>query len=161
MALTNSAVIFIIMMSSTIYSVSMSADHGFKAVDSSGWTIINIGNATRYVKTTVGKTFVFTYNNASHNVLQVTQQNLDSCNTTSPILKYTSGFDIITFNKVGHFYYMCGFPDQCERGEKYDIEVVPGQIYGLSSISARNYEFQLSFGRKIGPKDNTHLYRYP
>ncbi|XP_071722267.1 mavicyanin-like [Rutidosis leptorrhynchoides] len=71
----------------------------------------------------VGDTLVFKYIKAVHNVLQVTQQNYASCNTSSPVATFSSGSDSITLKTASHHYFICGTPGHCLGGQKVDILV--------------------------------------
>ncbi|CAK7353822.1 unnamed protein product [Dovyalis caffra] len=71
----------------------------------------------------VGYTLVFNYNDQFHNVKQVTHQGYESCNATSPAATYTNGSDTVTLEKLGHFYFICGYPGHCLSGQKIDILV--------------------------------------
>ncbi|KAL5864022.1 hypothetical protein ACOSQ3_001536 [Xanthoceras sorbifolium] len=100
----------------------------------------------------------FLYDNKLHYMLQVTQQNFNSCNVTSPIAKYTSGHDRIIVNKLGHFYFVCGSPGHCNNGEKFDIQVIPNTTTKLPKpslsfipISTVSYPLPASFGHKLAP----------
>lgn len=58
-----------------------------------------------------------------HNVMQVTHEDYNACNKSSPIATYTSGNDSITITKHGHHFYICGFLNHCQLGQKVDINV--------------------------------------
>ncbi|KAF3943710.1 hypothetical protein ACB098_10G077400 [Castanea mollissima] len=94
--------------------------------DSAGWTIQVPVDYTKWSSTNnfhVGDKIVFTYNKQFHNVLQVSHQNFQSCNATSPVASYTSGSDSITLKSPGNFYYLCGVPGHCQAGQKVPIKV--------------------------------------
>ncbi|XP_011023469.1 PREDICTED: blue copper protein-like [Populus euphratica] len=100
----------------------------YQVGDSAGWT--SMGQVD-YQDWAANKNFhggdslVFNYNNQFHNVKQVTHQDFESCNATSPIATYTNGSDTVTLEKLGHFYFICGYPGHCQAGQKIDILVTP------------------------------------
>jgi hypothetical protein len=100
----------------------------YQVGDSAGWTSMGQVDYQDWAANKnfhVGDTLVFNYNNQFHNVKQVTHQGFESCNATSPIATYTNGSDTVTLEKLGHFYFICGYPGHCQAGQKIDILVAP------------------------------------
>ena len=98
----------------------------YQVGDSAGWTSMGQVDYQEWAANKnfhVGDTLIFNYNRQFHNVKQVTQQGLELCNATSPIATYTDGYDTVTLGKLGHFYFMCGYPGHCLAGQKIDILV--------------------------------------
>ena len=112
-------ILFMIM--TTLYGVSMSAKHKVD-LDSHGSTIMYDDDYE--IPVNVGDSIIFEYDNTSHNVIEVALEDYNSCNAASPIALYTSGNDSITFDKPGNYYYLCGFPNHCQNGEKVIIKAV-------------------------------------
>ncbi|ONH95631.1 hypothetical protein PRUPE_7G081300 [Prunus persica] len=150
MALRNIAtlVFFVMMAFSGAYSSSV-----YRVGDSDGWTSRGLVDYNKWASTKdfhVGDTLIFTYNNQFHNVMQVSDQDFESCNATSAISSYTSGSDTITLKRPGHYYFLCGAPGHCQAGQKVDIKVSlpvpenlipspsPSSPYGSSSPSTSN-----------------------
>lgn len=65
----------------------------------------------------------FKYNRQFHNVMEVSRQDFESCNSSSPILTYTTGYDSVELTAAGHHYFMCSIPGHCHAGQKLDIFV--------------------------------------
>ncbi|KAI5333663.1 hypothetical protein L3X38_023795 [Prunus dulcis] len=98
----------------------------YRVGDSNGWTSRGLVDYNEWASTKdfhVNDTLIFTYNNQFHNVMQVTNQDFQSCNTTSAMATYTSGSDTVTLNRSGHFYFLCGTPGHCQAGQNVDINV--------------------------------------
>ncbi|KAJ6955393.1 mavicyanin-like [Populus alba x Populus x berolinensis] len=113
--------------------------------DSAGWTSMGQVDYQDWAASKNfhgGDTLVFNYNYQFHNVKQVTHQGFESCNATSPIATYTNGSDTVTLEKLGHFYFICGYPGHCQAGQKIDILVTPATSNlspaPLSRISPRS-----------------------
>ncbi|XP_078176150.1 mavicyanin-like [Carex rostrata] len=83
----------------------------------------------------VGDVLNFSYNPSEHDVLEVTQANFDSCNTSNPISTYTDGNTVITLTEVGSRYFICGFTGHCSAGQKVQINVVSGSSTSPSPTS--------------------------
>ncbi|KMZ58607.1 early nodulin-like protein 14 [Zostera marina] len=73
---------------------------------------------------TVGDTLDFKYTPGQHNVLEVTKANYDSCDTSNPISKNTTGNDKVLLTEVGTRYFICGFTGHCAGGMKLAVDVV-------------------------------------
>ncbi|KAL6283904.1 hypothetical protein ACE6H2_014833 [Prunus campanulata] len=113
-----------LLVTMALYGVCFGAIYGVG--DSNGWTSRGLVDYNEWASTKdfhVNDTLIFTYNNQFHNVMQVTNQDFQSCNTTSAMATYTSGSDTVTLNRSGHFYFLCGTPGHCQHGQKVDINV--------------------------------------
>ncbi|CAN6586601.1 unnamed protein product [Malus baccata var. baccata] len=86
----------------------------YRVGDSDGWTSRGLVNYNKWAST---KEFHF------HNLMQVTKQDFESCNTTATIAVYTSGSDTITLKRPDHYYFLCGAPGHCQAGQKIDVKV--------------------------------------
>ncbi|WOG94845.1 hypothetical protein DCAR_0314142 [Daucus carota subsp. sativus] len=111
----------------------------YKVGDSAGWTSVMDVDYKHWAETKtfhVGDTIIFKYNKEFHNVLQVSYENYKSCNATNPIAIFTTGNDSITIKSPAHFFYICGYPQHCQAGQKVDIRVprsvAPGPAPGPS-----------------------------
>ncbi|PQQ01464.1 mavicyanin-like [Prunus yedoensis var. nudiflora] len=126
----------------------------YRVGDSDGWTSRGLVDYNKWASTKdfhVGDTLMFAYNNQFHNVMQVSDQDFQSCNATSAFATYTSGSDTVTRKRPGHYYFLCGAPGHCQAGQKVDIKVtlpVPESMiqspspspYGSSSPSVSHPE---------------------
>ncbi|CAA0828101.1 Probable inactive patatin-like protein 9 [Striga hermonthica] len=98
----------------------------YKVGDSVGWTIIANVDYNQWASSKtfkVGDTLVFEYDQAFHNVLQVSRSDFHSCTPAAPMATYATGNDSITIHNPGHYYYICGFAGHCQAGQKVDIRV--------------------------------------
>ncbi|KAB5568372.1 hypothetical protein DKX38_002165 [Salix brachista] len=105
-------------VASTVYQVG----------DSAGWTSmggVDYQDWSADKNFHVGDVLVFNYNIEFHNVKQVTSQDFEACNATSPIATYTNGSDAINLERIGHVYFICGFPGHCQAGQRIEILVSP------------------------------------
>lgn len=71
---------------------------------------------------------MFKYSPQAHDVLEVNKAAYDSCNTDNAIATHTTGNDVITLDRPGTRYFICGFPNHCTStgGMKIQIDVVAG-----------------------------------
>ncbi|KAK2648325.1 hypothetical protein Ddye_015814 [Dipteronia dyeriana] len=90
--------------------------------DSTCWTVgldyKKWANSKKFHK---GDTLVFNYNNKIHNVMQMKQQDYNSCNTSSLIAVYTSGSDRITLKDplLLHLWFSWPLPNWPKSQYKY------------------------------------------
>ncbi|RZC55441.1 hypothetical protein C5167_014288 [Papaver somniferum] len=116
----------VLLMATSMMLLQVSMATVYKVGDEPGWT--TMGNVD-YQKWSSSKTFrvgdviLFTYKTQYHNVMQVTHPQYQACNVTAPLKTFTTGNDSITITRNGHYYYLCGFPDHCQQGQKVDIRV--------------------------------------
>ncbi|XVF21771.1 hypothetical protein REPUB_Repub12eG0118700 [Reevesia pubescens] len=98
----------------------------YRVGDASGWhPMFDYKKWTSSKKFSVGDIIRFEYNAIFHNVKEVTEPNYRVCNATKPIATYFSGNDSFTLEQPGHRYFLCGFPNHCNYGQKVDIYVQP------------------------------------
>ena len=55
--------------------------------------------------------------------MQVSREDFESCNVSSPMETYNTGRDFITLKRPGHYYYLCGVPGHCQAGQKLEVLV--------------------------------------
>ncbi|XP_038887357.1 mavicyanin-like [Benincasa hispida] len=116
-----------------LFTVSVAATV-HKVGDSAGWTTLIPVDYAKWASSKqfhVGDSLLFKYNTEFHNVLQVTQEQFKSCNSSSPVASYNSGADSIVLKRPGTFYYLCGFPGHCQVGQKVEVKVTAGSSSAL------------------------------
>ncbi|BBN03183.1 hypothetical protein MPTK1_2g21460 [Marchantia polymorpha subsp. ruderalis] len=77
--------------------------------------------ATTRVKPT--DSLFFKYDPRLHNVMVVSKADYDTCKTSAPWSKHTSGKDTIKFTKPGTYYLICGVGTHCKAGMKVAVTV--------------------------------------
>ncbi|KAI3896706.1 hypothetical protein MKW98_009559 [Papaver atlanticum] len=95
--------------------------------DDHGWNINSLAYYKEWYASKafkIGDSIVFEYAPERHNVVQVTYENYNKCNASSPIKTFNSGKDTIPIKANGHYFYICGIPNHCGMGQKVNIRVV-------------------------------------
>ncbi|KAK1306121.1 hypothetical protein QJS10_CPA10g00376 [Acorus calamus] len=130
-AMVWSVVVVVLMSSAALVSAATTHDVG----GSTGWTIPS--DSKTYTSWAAGQSFRvgdslrFTFPTGSHNVMEVSKSDYDSCTTTAPIGgTKTTGPATLNLSTAGMHYYICGFPQHCSAGQKLSINV-------LSSTSSK------------------------
>ncbi|GAV63731.1 Cu_bind_like domain-containing protein, partial [Cephalotus follicularis] len=87
------------------------ATPAYNVGEDAGWT--SMGNVD-YQDWAAKNNFhvVCNYNSGFHNVKQVTRQDYEPCNATSPITTFTNDYDSITLDSPDD-YYLCGSSGYC------------------------------------------------
>ncbi|EFJ27734.1 hypothetical protein SELMODRAFT_27981, partial [Selaginella moellendorffii] len=71
----------------------------------------------------VNDTLRFKYNSQRHDVLEVSEDDYDRCSSASPIQSFNNGDTSIAMTRPGSWYFLCGFPNHCQGGQKLSIDV--------------------------------------
>ncbi|CAM6116359.1 unnamed protein product [Calypogeia fissa] len=80
---------------------------------------LNLGKLFQGKVLQEGDILHFKYNNAEHDLLEVTAEHFADCNNSSPLNKWTDGNSVITLSELGPRFFICGFPDHCEHHDQY------------------------------------------
>ncbi|KAL3697064.1 hypothetical protein R1sor_011140 [Riccia sorocarpa] len=89
-----------------------------------GWTLgIDYKKWAAATKVKRFDTLNFKYDNSQHNVVRVSKEDYDSCNTVSPLGEFSSGEDMVKLTEPGTHYYICGLTEHCQLGLKMAIHV--------------------------------------
>lgn len=57
-------------------------------------------------------------------MLVVNKDDYDSCNTSNPIRKLEDGDSVFRFDHSGHFFFISGVHERCQKGEKMVVAVM-------------------------------------
>ncbi|XP_050381988.1 uclacyanin 1 [Argentina anserina] len=69
----------------------------------------------------VGDTLNFQYS-PSHNVLEVSKADYDSCQASNSIQAYSGGSTMIPLSSAGKRYFICGTMGHCSQGMKLEVD---------------------------------------
>ncbi|MED6185255.1 hypothetical protein PIB30_055249 [Stylosanthes scabra] len=72
----------------------------------------------------------FKYERGKDSVLIVSKQDYESCNTAKPLHRFRGGRSgsTVPLNKPGPFYVISGNQQNCQKGQKFAVNVVPAAI---------------------------------
>ncbi|XP_010040578.2 blue copper protein [Eucalyptus grandis] len=118
--------VLMVLLGAAIQSCSAQTTH--VVGDSLGW-VVPPGGAIAYSTWAanetfvVGDTLVFNFTTGMDDVAKVTKAAYDSCNSTSPISRWTNGPATITLNQSGEHFFISTFDRRCSLGEKLAINV--------------------------------------
>ncbi|XP_057461833.1 uncharacterized protein LOC130752060 [Actinidia eriantha] len=67
---------------------------------------------------------VFKYNKGSDSVLVVAKEDYQNCYKSNPIQTLDGGDSVFKFDRSGPFYFISGYGDHCEKGQKLIVVVL-------------------------------------
>ncbi|KAE8673016.1 Early nodulin-like protein 1 [Hibiscus syriacus] len=97
------------------------------AVERDGWVVTpseSYNHWSERMRFQVNDTLFFKYKKGSDSVLLVTKENYFSCNTKNPIQSLAEGDSIFKFDRSGHFFFITGNADNCNKGQKLTVVVM-------------------------------------
>ncbi|XP_059318835.1 early nodulin-like protein 14 [Lycium ferocissimum] len=75
----------------------------------------------------IGDYIVLTYDPNSDSVLQVNEEDYNTCNKAQPIKSYQDGETKILLDNSGPFFFISGANGHCENGQKLEVKVLSPQ----------------------------------
>ncbi|KAL5746480.1 hypothetical protein ACOSP7_027626 [Xanthoceras sorbifolium] len=87
---------------------------------------------------TVGDELVFMYTSGTHNVMEVSKKDFETCTKDNIIRKNFKGpTTFVELNRAGIHYYICDFQQHCLNGMKLTVTVMEKEsLHSTSSISS-------------------------
>ncbi|PWA80040.1 cupredoxin superfamily protein [Artemisia annua] len=112
-----------IIATTMIFQLALAVDHNV-GKPNGGWDqstdLKSWASAQTFI---VGDNLVFTYT-GSHDVLEVTKDNYDSCTTLDRISTNLFSPTTIELTDAGNRYFICGSAGHCDQGMKVEIQTV-------------------------------------
>ncbi|KAL5227856.1 hypothetical protein ABZP36_016121 [Zizania latifolia] len=112
--------------------VSSSEAYVFYAGGRDGWVVDPAESYNHWAERNrfqVNDTIVFMHDDeVSSSVLQVTEPDFDACSTSNPVRQLendvAAGRSVFRFDRSGHFFFVSGDDDRCQKGQKLYIIVM-------------------------------------
>ncbi|KAJ1699685.1 hypothetical protein LUZ63_008197 [Rhynchospora breviuscula] len=131
----------------------------FEVGGSEGWVVPSEGDMYRHWISDkifqVGDIIRFRYKNDS--VFIVSQEDYESCITSSPVLTYRSGDSSYRFQWSGTFYIISGKSGHCVLGQKIAINVTPSPS---NAHSDRNIHVRRSVTRSRSSSSSSSAFHH-
>ncbi|CAL9042760.1 early nodulin-like protein 9 isoform X2 [Musa acuminata AAA Group] len=109
--------------------ISIAAGTQFKVGGSNGWSVPD-SNAMSYNQWAeknrfkISDSLLFVYLPDEDSVLLVDADAYNSCNTSSFVDFFNDGNTVFSFTRSGHFYFISGKKDNCDKNEKLVVVVM-------------------------------------
>ncbi|XP_066309920.1 early nodulin-like protein 1 [Miscanthus floridulus] len=112
--------------------VCSSEAHAFYAGGRDGWVLDPTESYNHWAgrnRFQVNDAIVFTHEKGVDSVLQVTEQDFDTCNTRNPVRRLqadvgSSGSSVFRLDRSGPFFFISSDEDRCQKGQKLYIIVM-------------------------------------
>ncbi|KAF8033749.1 hypothetical protein BT93_C0112 [Corymbia citriodora subsp. variegata] len=72
----------------------------------------------------VGDVLIFKYEKNADSVLEATEEDYASCNTTKPLKEYKDGDTKLKLERSGPYYFISGAEGRCQKGQKLEVVVM-------------------------------------
>ncbi|PSS05703.1 Early nodulin-like protein [Actinidia chinensis var. chinensis] len=72
----------------------------------------------------INDSLIFKYNKSSDSVLVVAKEDYQNCYKSNPIQTLDGGDSVFKFDRSGPFYFISGYGDHCEKGQKLVVVVL-------------------------------------
>ncbi|XP_010090483.2 cucumber peeling cupredoxin [Morus notabilis] len=122
------APVLIMVVAVVVPSFGCSSSSGLQySVGDSLWTIppfpeyFSNWSSSHFFK--IGDSLVFDFETGRYDVIQVSSQDYESCNSLNPSKIFYGGPTIIQLHERGVFYFICNFSNYCDLGQKIAITV--------------------------------------
>ncbi|XP_068635537.1 early nodulin-like protein 8 [Aristolochia californica] len=115
--------------------------------DLDAWGIPTSANPQVYINWSkkhhfqIGDSLLFLYPPSQDSVIQVTEQDFNTCKISEPVLKMGDGNSLFNITAPGKYYFTSGEPGHCEKKQKLEISV----------LSANGSDSAPSFGPAMLP----------
>ncbi|MCL7024129.1 hypothetical protein MKW94_013275 [Papaver nudicaule] len=130
----------------------------FKVGGEKGWSLpSDNSNALTYNQWAemnrfqVGDSLLFVYQPDNDLVMHVNNVDYTNCNTATPIVTYSDGKSVFTFNQSGPFHFISGIRENCLKNEKLVVVVMADRSGDRSSNSNQT----TSVSPSPAPSDST------
>ncbi|XBJ18994.1 hypothetical protein VPH35_010042 [Triticum aestivum] len=121
--------LILITVAMTMLGMALGASHTVGAPHGSWDLQTNYSQWVSRIRFTTGDELKFQYSAAFeysttvHNVVEVRKAGYDACNSSSPIVMFLTGNDIVPLAAIGTRYFICGVPGHCIAGMKVQVNV--------------------------------------
>ncbi|XP_068653200.1 early nodulin-like protein 13 [Aristolochia californica] len=105
---------------------------GWKVPSSSGEPLNRWAESNRFK---IGDSLVWKIDDEKDSVLQVTKEDYQSCNISSPIASHKGSEVKVKLDRSGPFFFISGLKGSCEKGEKVIVVVMSPRSRGFFGTS--------------------------
>lgn len=118
--------------------IHKSAAYDFIVGGQKGWSVPSDSNNpfnqwAEKSRFQVGDSLVFNYQSGKDSVLYVKSEDYASCNTGSPVAKFSDGHTVFKLNQSGPHFFISGNKDNCLKNEKVTVIVLSDRSNNNSS----------------------------
>ncbi|XP_010432711.1 PREDICTED: early nodulin-like protein 1 [Camelina sativa] len=119
--------LMIVMLMGLGFTIGLSSGHKFYVGETDGWVLAPSEDYTDWShrhRFQVNDTLFFKYVKGEDSVLQVSEQEYNTCNTTDPLASLSDGDSLFQLRRSGPFFFISGDIGNCLKGQKLALTVM-------------------------------------
>ncbi|KAG2239795.1 hypothetical protein Bca4012_022894 [Brassica carinata] len=121
------AYLMIVMFLSLGFAIGFSNGYKFSVGGKDGWVLAPSEDYSHWShrnRFQVNDTLYFKYPKGKDSVLEVSQEEYKTCNTTHPITSLSDGDSLFVLSRSGPFFFVSGISANCLKGQKLAVKVM-------------------------------------
>ncbi|KAF8114496.1 hypothetical protein N665_0036s0029 [Sinapis alba] len=125
----------IVMFMSLGFALEFSNGYKFSVGGKDGWVLTPSEDYSHWShrnRFQVNDTLYFKYPKGKDSVLEVSEEEYNTCNTTHPITSLSDGDSLFVLSRSGPFFFVSGNSENCLKGQKLAIKVMSAAHHGQS-----------------------------
>ncbi|CAH8317719.1 unnamed protein product [Eruca vesicaria subsp. sativa] len=124
-----------VMFMSFGFAIGFSNGHKFSVGGKDGWVLTASEDYSHWShrnRFQVNDTLYFKYPKGKDSVLEVSEEEYNTCNTTHPITSLSNGDSLFVLSRSGSFFFVSGNSENCLKGQKLSVKVMSAAHHGHS-----------------------------
>ncbi|KAJ0251565.1 ENODL3 [Hirschfeldia incana] len=129
------AYLMIVMLMSSGFAIGFSNGYKFYVGGRDGWVLTPPEDYSHWSyrnRFQVNDTLYFKYPKGKDSVLEVSEEEFNTCNTTHPITSLSDGESLFVLSRSGPFFFISGNSENCLKGQKLPVKVMSAAHHGHS-----------------------------
>ncbi|CAN6915514.1 unnamed protein product [Brassica oleracea var. botrytis] len=121
------AYLMTVMLVSLGFAIGFSNGYKFYVGGRDGWVLTPSEDYSHWSyrsRFQVNDTLYFKYPKGKDSVLEVSEEEFNTCNTTHPITSLTDGDSLYVLSRSGPFFFVSGNSENCLKGQKLPVKVM-------------------------------------
>ncbi|KAJ0250920.1 ENODL3 [Hirschfeldia incana] len=121
------AYMMIVMLTALVFALGLSSGYKFYVGGKDGWVLTPSEDYSHWShrnRFQVNDTLYFKYAKGKDSVLEVSEEEYNTCNTTHPITSLSDGDSLFVFSRSGPFFFVSGNSENCLKGQKLAVNVM-------------------------------------
>ncbi|CAF2244536.1 unnamed protein product [Brassica rapa subsp. trilocularis] len=119
--------LMIVMLAGLVFALGLSNGYKFYVGGKDGWVLTPSEDYSHWShrnRFQVNDTLYFKYPKGKDSVLEVSEEEYNTCNTTHPITSVSDGGSLFVLSRSGPFFFVSGNSENCLKGQKLAVNVM-------------------------------------
>ncbi|KAF3570016.1 hypothetical protein F2Q69_00060446 [Brassica cretica] len=121
------AYLMIVMLTGLVFALGLSNGYKFYVGGKDGWVLTPSEDYSHWShrnRFQVNDTLYFKYPKGKDSVVEVSEEEYNTCNTTHPITSLSDGDSLFVLSRSGPFFFVSGNSENCLKGQKLAVNVM-------------------------------------